>query len=273
MKPHLALLLLLPLAQAWKFLTFPHFVLNAFYRIQTSPIPQFILDAQHPWIEENRARLERLPDAAAQLCALDSPLRPDPAISGNSSSTYPEDLFRRLEIDNSRSGVSRFGWANAVARLEEMHRCPAALLDVAELRVDIYVHHDSPFDASQERFNPPAALPGLFSDALQAMPNLRNLSWRVVSPQTQQLGRVFAERNLTLLGVRDLRLGKFSEYMVGVCPGVESLSALDTMPWRHDTPDPHLLLVHAAAAAKNITHFGMRNGFNGWDIKLLEGRY
>lgn len=100
-----------------------------------SRIPQFILDARHPWIQENKNALERLPDPKHAVCSLDSSLR-----FPNSSSplTYPSDLFRYLEIDNNRGGVDRAGWSNAVSRLKEMTDCPAALQDVEAFKVEIF---------------------------------------------------------------------------------------------------------------------------------------
>jgi hypothetical protein len=273
MRRDLAVLpLLLNAAYAWKLLSFPHFLLNAIYRIPTSPIPQFILDARHPWIEENERWLRRRVDAAQLLCTLNSTMRPDPIVSGTGSRTYPADLFRRLEIDNNRAGTSRYGWANAVARLHEMLDCPAALLDITELSVDIAVHHGLSFESTEEPFDPPAGLPGLLADALLAMPNLRILRWGMPAPQTRRFGRLFEERGLALPGVRDLSVGESSEYMLGVCPRTESLQALDWLAWGyHPDVDPHLLLVRAAASLTNLTGLGMSGGFRQWNAGVLKG--
>lgn len=45
----------------------------------------------------------------------------------------PADLFHRLEINNARAGVSRYGWKNARDRLNEMKVCPRAPAEVREL--------------------------------------------------------------------------------------------------------------------------------------------
>jgi hypothetical protein len=275
MRRNLALLLLLlSAAYAWKLLSLPHSLLNTIYRTSRSPIPQFILDARLPWVEENKRWLDRRADAAQLLCALNSTVRADPAIAGNGSRAYPVDLFYRLEIDNSRAGVSRDGWPNAVARLHEMLDCPAALLDVTELYVDIFVHHDHDlfYESTNEPSDPPDELPDLFADALLAMPNLRILHWGVPAPSSRPFERLFAERNLTLPGVRDLYVGVFSEYMLGICPGIESLQPLhDWHGWGYHRDDPHLLLVRAAATATNLTRFGMGGGYDGWDANILQG--
>lgn len=268
------LLLLLTAACAWKFLSLPHSLLNTIYRTSPSPIPQFILDARRPWVEENKRWLDRREDAAQLLCALNSTVRPDSAVAGNGSRTYPVDLFHRLEIDNNRAGVSRDGWPNAVARLGEMLDCPAALLDVTELYVDIFVHHDHDlfYESTNEPSDPLAELPGLFADALLAMPNLRILHWGVPAPSSRPFERLFVERNLTLPGVRDLYVGVFSEYMRRICPGIESLQPLhDWYGWGYHRDDPHLLLVRAAASATHLTRFGMEGGHAGWDANVLQG--
>lgn len=267
------LVLLLHSAHAWKFLSFPHFLLNAIYRIPTSPIPQVILDIHHPWVQENKHWLERRLNVAAELCAFNSTLRPDPSTSLNGSRTYPADLFSRINIDNNRPGISRFGWANAVARAEELLNCPAALFDVTELNIDIFVHHGISYESTDEPFNPPVEAPRLFADALHAMPNLRRLRWTVPAPQTEEFARVFSERNLTLPAVRELETQKLSHYMIGVCPGIQSLETLDVRDWGHHPADPRLLLIRAAAEAKNLTQLSMGNaGFKEWDAELLKGK-
>jgi len=127
----------------------------------TPNIPQFILDARHPWIERNRGQLWRMPNASIYLCQVDSVLSIDDPIL--------DDLFRRLEIDNNRVGISRYGWRNALDRLLEMQNCPAALERAETLHVDIFIHRN------REPLNPPSELLGLFALVLDSMPNLRTI--------------------------------------------------------------------------------------------------
>jgi hypothetical protein len=72
-----------------------------------SDVPQFIIDARHPWILANQRKLERLPNAEAFLC-----LGPDSEANAETETweeelQIPLDLFDKLEINNNRVGISR----------------------------------------------------------------------------------------------------------------------------------------------------------------------
>jgi hypothetical protein len=257
------------MSSAWQILQFPFNLFGS----PPSKIPQFILDADHPWINENRPWLEQYPGVQHALDHHNSTLWTNPA----PSRAVPADLFRRLVIDNSKAGVSRHGWANAVARLREMKDCLAALHDVEHLYVDIYVH-DGPYSTLQEASEPPAELPPLFADVLASMPRLAKLEWGIKADQTRVFEKAFGQRNLTLPSVQHLIPGAFSDYMVRMCPNLEVLeggSYFNHWSWNEylpDMPDPRLLLVRSAATAKNITEFVMSAGSGEWYTELLEGR-
>lgn len=265
---HLAHILLIlqflgRLSHGWQL---PQVSFNLFNRPK---IPQFILDANHPWIKENRVWLERAPEPQHDLCDLHSPLRGPP----KESHGYPADLFKRLEVDNNRVGIHRSGWDNAVARLREMKKCPAALEDAEVLHVDIYVNNGLTY--GEELPEPPEELPPLFAEVLDSMPNLKRLDWGVPAKSSQFFEKAFVQRNLSLPSLQHLVPGAFSDYLVPVCRNIKVLEAGNHWSWRSFWPDatgPHLRLVRFAALAKNITRFSMTAGYDGWTTTLLGGR-
>jgi hypothetical protein len=253
------------LCYAWQL---PQSVLDLF-QIR-SRVPQFIRDTQHPWLEENRSRLERLEDPEYSLCSLDSDIRP------GYDSTPPE-LFKRLEINNNRWGVDRAGWGNAAARINEMLRCPAAMNGVKELQVEIWIHrdikgvHDNPIKAilQKESSNPDPKLANSFVELLLSMPNLECLQWETFGHGNAVFRKAFLNANVTLPFVKHLRPAHNTEVLVGLCPNLKSLEAgrysVDTF---NRDADARLNLLEAARNAKSLKHFSMDGG---WSLQFLKG--
>lgn len=228
----------------------------------SSNIPQFILDVQHPWVEANREQLEMTPNIAAHLCQV------DPAFNINND--IPHDLFQRLEIDNHRVGIRRYGWRNALDRLRELRDCPGALEGVETLDVDIFIHK------GREPLNPPSALLDLLVDILASMPNLRAIRWDMSCEQTPLFREVFTTRNVKLPSVQNLTAGPYSEYLVPLCPNLEALAYSPNAyycDWnvRHGRPCPRELLIKASARNKHLTSFTMSVRPDVWSRSDLEG--
>jgi hypothetical protein len=235
-----------------------------------SRVPQFIRDPQHPWLEENRSRLEQLQDPESSLCSLDSDMKP--GYGG-----VPPDLFERLEINNNRWGVDRAGWDNAAARINEMLRCPVALNDVKEFQVEIWIHrdikgaHDNPIKAIllKESLNPDPKLVNSFIELLLSMPNLEGLRWETFGHGNALFRTAFLNANITLPSVKRLRLAHDMEVFVGLCPNLESLEAShDSLDTFNRDADARLNLLEAARNAKSLKHFGMDRG---WSLQFVKG--
>ncbi|KAJ7774367.1 hypothetical protein B0H14DRAFT_2965351, partial [Mycena olivaceomarginata] len=249
--------------------------------IGPSRIPTFILDTQHPWVEQHRDQLERVPNVRELLCNPESiqvstPGFPDPI-------PIPNDIFSSLYVDNNRAGISRLGWNNALHRLREIQACPAALRTCESLKVDIYRHGGSEWVDTWEPATPPAELPGLFADVFSQMPKLKKLDWVRPSDSGEygfQVGTTvssfvkrFPERNLTLPAVEHLLLGPGCESFVSMCPNLKTLETGGGLAWPHwyswsNETDPYMALVRAAAGVKNISAFTM--SMQSWRPELLE---
>lgn len=265
MKGFLLLLLTFSCTPAAAFtIPFPQFIRES---LGISRIPQFILDTRHPWIEANRYRLERLPDVEASLCSLDSPMRPQGSSTENS---YPPDLFHRLEINNNRWEVNRPGWRNAILRCQEILRCPAALTDVRELEIQIFIHEDKRW--FYESSTPPQKLLDLLTQLLSSMPNLQKLAWQTFGAGDEVFKNAFSKANLTLPSVRHLELAKFTDFFVDICPGIESLQSTTAITESYWRPlidrDPCVPFIEAAARATNLTSFSLTTD---WELEDLQG--
>jgi hypothetical protein len=245
-----------------------------------SEVPQFILDARHPWILANQRKLERLPNAEAFLC-----FGPDSEANAETKTweeelQIPLDLFEKLEINNNRAGISRPGWPNALQRLGEMKRCQRALNQVKELEVDIYVHHgeyQDPVLKLLDPSQPPEQLLTLFGDVLESMTNLETLKWGIRKEDTHFFEEAFNSRNLTLPSIKSLEPGPSSHYMVGMCPNLERLENGGGFMWYHgympDGRDWGLMLIQAALSTPKLKRFAMVGGHNGWTPFLVSGTY
>jgi hypothetical protein len=284
-----AFLLLIPTTMAFPGLSSAQIWLASFQQplmnfianpTRRSEVPQFILDARHPWILANQRKLERLPNAEAFLC-----LGPDSEANAETKTweeelQIPNDLFDKLEINNSRVGISRPGWPNALQRLGEMKRCQRALNQVKSLEVDIYVHHgdyEGLVLKLLDPFQPPEQLLTLFGDVLESMTNLETLKWGIPKEDTHFFEEAFRSRNLTLPSIKNLEPGPSSHYMVGLCPNLERLQNGGGFMWYHgympDGRDWGLMLIQAALSTPKLKRFAMVGGHNGWTPFLVSGTY
>jgi hypothetical protein len=252
--------------------------------LRRSTVPQFILDARHPWILANQRKLERLPNAEAVLCSsLSSESHESTGIETEKSAEeleIPPDLFDNLEIDNNRVGISRPGWPNALERLGEMKRCQRALNQVKTLEVVIFVHEGKYVDQLLkilEPSQPPEQLVTLFGDVLDSMTNLETLKWAIPKEYTHLFEETFKSRNLTLPSVKQLEPGPSSHYLVGMCPNLETLHNGGGFMWYHgympDNRNWGLMLVQAAVSTPKLKRFSMVGGHDGWTPSLVSGTY
>jgi hypothetical protein len=251
--------------------------------LRRSTVPQFILDARHPWILANQRKLERLPNAEAICSGPDSESNDSTGIEAEAWEAELEilpDLFDNLEINNNRAGISRPGRPNALERLGEIKRCQRALNQVKTLEVDIYVHrekHSNQYLKILEPSQPPEQLLILFGDALESMTNLETFEWGIRKEDTHFFEEAFKSRNLTLPSIKYLEPGPSSHYLVGMCPNLERLENGGGFMWYHGyTPDGRdwgLMLIQAAISTPKLKRFAMVGGHSGWTPSLVSGMY
>ncbi|KAF4967270.1 hypothetical protein FSARC_5182 [Fusarium sarcochroum] len=237
---------------------------------QTSQIPQFVFDTNHPWVKENQDALE-----TADIFLSHSSSSPEyfPLLGD-----VPADLFNHLEIDTASSEwqLDRlFGWLNANNRLREIQRYKAALDTCKSLRVDIRrlpARGPGLYGSLWEPNLPPRHLPGLVAEVLSSMPQLDELEFVLdCGLQAIKLFEVeFMRRGVTLPAVRRLVLGPNMHFLIAMCPNLKSLETSEGYPWypriliegseRHD-------LMSATKGATNLEEFGMHLRWNPTDLE------
>ncbi|KAI0491168.1 hypothetical protein F4859DRAFT_508956 [Xylaria cf. heliscus] len=236
-----------------------NFLSNPF---RPSRVPQFILDARHPWILENQDKLERLPDAESYLCSLPQASTTDIEENGLD---VPPGLFEYLEIDNNRYGVDRPGWPNALLRLREINRCPAALSQAKNFSTSIYAHRGPYTDFSKrilEPPRPPTKVLDLFADMLGNMTSLETLKWGIPALDVRYFEERFAERGLVLPSVRRLEPVSMGASLVRACPNITIFKG-------RDRGEPEALL-QAAMLAPNLKRFEVHYGHHVWTQSLIQ---
>jgi hypothetical protein len=247
-----------------------------------STVPQFILDARHPWILANQRKLERLSNAEAFLCSgLDFETNDSTEIGTEAFEKgleLPPDIFDYLEIDNNRVGISRPGWQNALERLGEMKRCQRALKQAKRLEVNIFVHSVY-LECTKilEPSQPPEWLLTLFGDVLESLTNLETFNWGLGHRDTHHFEEAFTSRNLTLPSIKNLQLGPSSYYLVGMCPNLERLENGNGYSSYHghrsDQLDWRLMLIQAASSTPKLKRFAMAVFSDGWTPALVSGAF
>ncbi|KAI0801602.1 hypothetical protein GGR55DRAFT_683713 [Xylaria sp. FL0064] len=249
-----------------------------------SRIPQFILDARHPWVIENQSRLESLPDAEAYLCSASrqsmTNMSGEQSGRGENGLDVPPDLFDYLEIDNNRWEVNRPGWSNALLRAREIQRCPAALSQVKTFKTRIFVYDSEYSDWNKrvlEPAQPPRELPSLFADILGNMTSLETLKWDVPPRYAHYFEELFLKRELVLPSVTRLEPRAMSHYLVQMCPNITSLERGWSMTLSDDVKndDPDSLLIRATMFAPKLKRFGMsaKRSWTGPMIQELVSGY
>ncbi|KAK5626987.1 hypothetical protein RRF57_002702 [Xylaria bambusicola] len=235
-----------------------------------SRVPQFMLDSKHPWILENQKKLEKLSDAESYLCfsSQEHTIDVNQKKSGGEENELgiPPDLFDYLEIDNSRGGISRPGWPNALLRAQEIQRCPAALSQVKTFKTGIYVY-DSKYSDWDKRVleppRPPRELLDLFGDVLGNM-SLETLKWDIPGQYAHYFGEHFVNRGLTLPSAKTLEISSINHFLVPMCSNITELVC--RRRWgdyiNKGDEDPELLLIKASMFAPNITRLGMEWEFD-----------
>ncbi|OHE92841.1 hypothetical protein CORC01_11847 [Colletotrichum orchidophilum] len=205
-------------------------------------VPQFVLDTGHPWLMSHARELSNLPDPASFICtsAVGDGLPRDGDFDQGESANLrngleiPADLFHRLEINNNRAGVNRYGWKNAHDRLNEMRACPRALQEARHLTVDVWVYTGAGWETldhiwdtlTAESTLPPKPVPMLFSEVMGKMENLSTIEWMIRGAGgNAAIGEAFINDGTRLPGVKQLATNVDAPWLIDVCPSLTSLKA------------------------------------------------
>lgn len=226
-------------------------------------------------------KLWYLQDPKSALCNHSSELRPS---NISHDFTYPADLFRTLQLDtkwtddvwwsdwSSCLKARKSDWKHITWQMNELRDCPAALEVVEELNVQTQVPYLESF-ASDVWSNPdvPVGVPDLFVDLLTSTPNLRKLDWTSFGDNDAVFRETFAKANLTLPNLRQLSHTSGTEFLVGICPAVESIDYRQSM--RHwylkNETHPTMRLLHSLGSVPDLKSFSI---YTALRIDQVEGK-
>ncbi|KAL1591971.1 hypothetical protein SLS60_011563 [Paraconiothyrium brasiliense] len=255
MKFSVCLFALVALANASVYIpaTFPKiFQLSELLWFKRPKIPQIILDTGHPWLADNKEWLSSYPNIRTAICSKDSDLWTKPTTTQRA---LPLDLLTNITINNNKHGWSRLRWTFAGILLRELEACPAALEDVKNLDLHLYVR-DFQYDTWTRDAKPPSELPLLFAGVLSKMPNLSTLRWEVQPKATDSFEDALTKANVTLSNLKHLVDEGHNAWLVRRCPNLEKISISyvnsQNPEWRFGD-DPKLRWGQSSMALINAT--------------------
>ena len=247
-------------------------IFNPFGRTK---LPMFLLEKNHPWVNENRQWLEVRKDPTRDLCHVDSALN-NGGIDGR---VVPEDLFHFLFVDNNAFDRRGPTWRFTRHRLREMHGCPLALKSVKHLVIDPY-RSDGRWHSRYDRIDPGVEVPELMVDVLSLMSNLELLEWHVNSESAPFFAKAFEEKGVPLPSVTHLIPYPSSEFLVPLCPNLSKLSigswgvnhGWSARWWSpRGDPDPVQVLLDQAAKLPSIQELEIEEHSIGWTCDKIKG--
>ncbi|KXH54558.1 hypothetical protein CSAL01_10042 [Colletotrichum salicis] len=237
----------------------------------TSRVPQFVLDTGHSWFTIHAHELSSLPDVTSFIYTIsaDDAYSQDSVTDGDESANVregievPADLFHRLEINNHRAGVSRYGWMNVHNKLEEIKACPRALAEVRDLTVELTLQTlgDTWDHPAAKSTPPPKPVPASFSEVMGNMKSLSTIDWLIRgADENAAIGKAFIEDGTRLTGVKHLVTSMNAPWLVDACPSLTSLEAKrDRFVWGEDAYVRDEAWFAAARRAKGLRKLDMGN--------------
>jgi hypothetical protein len=271
MRVQLVAALLLSFAKFGIAFQLPQAILNLFTK-PACRLPPFICSVEHPWLEENRSWLERMPDPVKELCSHDGKLRPG-------GSLVPADLFRHLSVDSRHQTIDHDDADSAEANVRDISNCTAALQDVESVDVNIRMPYhyvrmlgDPMLDWKKSEVEPiDPELPKLLAHLLGSLPRLSSLKWSATGEWNDHFCKVFKSANLTLPSIKHFDPAPKMACLVEMCPKLETIEATQ-IEFRRDHRSRRVseYLINATSHARQLSNFTMAGG---WEIENIEGQH
>jgi hypothetical protein len=120
-------------------------------------------------------------------------------------------------------------WSETAAGLQDFLEVPRILQNVETFRLNL--------DANNEDIDRSVDVPGLLIRCLTCAPKLTALIWNVTDNANAVLHEAFLSSSLSLPGIATLRPFKGSEWLIRLCPNLESLE-IGIWPDHQDSESP-----------------------------------
>ncbi|CAG9991074.1 unnamed protein product [Clonostachys byssicola] len=235
--------------------------LLAYFGLSESNIPRFIREINHPYIKSHQHDIESLSDPTEALCNPHSQFRA-------SLPDFPDDLFRRLSVDNNKVSRGRRGWTNAREVLSDILSCKAALGGVEEFEVDIFLQRGDD-EWFGEAPTPSDDILDLFVRFFANTPRLSNLTW--VQPSADSAAaatfeKYFFEQNVEFPALTEASLGPNMHYLLAGAPHLRKLTSYSkSSVWSiysmrslsQQADGPQMSFVKVTSKLKRLEEFGL----------------
>uniref|UniRef100_A0A8H7THZ2 Uncharacterized protein n=1 Tax=Bionectria ochroleuca TaxID=29856 RepID=A0A8H7THZ2_BIOOC len=232
-----------------------------YFGLSESNIPRFIREINHPYIKSHQRDIESLLDPTEALCNPDSQFRA-------SLPEFPDDLFKRLSVDNNKVSQGRRGWTNAREVLSNILSCKAALDGVEEFEVDIFLHRGDD-EWFGEAPTPSDDILDLFIRFFANAPRLSNLTW--VQPSADSAAaatfeKYFLERNVEFPALTEASLGPSMHCLLAGTPHLQKLTSYSkSYVWStysmrslsQQADGPQMSFVKSTSKLKRLEEFGL----------------
>ncbi|KAL0933341.1 uncharacterized protein CTRU02_212304 [Colletotrichum truncatum] len=186
-------------------------------------VPDFVVQANHPWYAAHADELSKLDDPTSFLCSLADEAVGDDRAPPDHDLVIPHDFFHRLVIDTCRLRSGAENWHDVRNRLLEMKGCPRAVAQVRELEVDVKHSIDPAL--------PPSGLASVFADVMGSMKGLRKLYWNVPGWEENQVFKEgFARTGTHLASLKELSANPPAFWLVDAAPGLYMIEASNGEP-------------------------------------------
>lgn len=157
-------------------------------------------------------------------------------------------------------------WLQVANTVQDFSKCQALSSHTRSFRLNVWVAKQNSWIA-----RPPQRLPRMLADVLLGCSKLEVLVLTIPEHQTSGFATAFYSANVTLPSVKTLLLSPHMEFVVEMCPNVESIST-SGYPWNHRCIDSEcnghysIGLIEAASRMPRLRHFEM---LEDWNKSLL----
>ncbi|KAL8717412.1 MAG: hypothetical protein Q9225_005343 [Loekoesia sp. 1 TL-2023] len=171
-------------------------------------------------------------------------------------------IFRGIKIGQ------RWDWNRALRALNSIALCEAVCEYAKSFIIDLYIGEDRAHRGPK----PPSRFPLKLLEVLTGLANLEKLTLIIPEHHTEAFRKTFEEANASFPGIRTLVLGPYMDWMIAMCPKVETISSSDWR-WLRSNVDGEYQrqystnLINSAGRATSLRHFEMNES---WTVRRLE---
>ncbi|KAL8837028.1 MAG: hypothetical protein Q9170_002682 [Blastenia crenularia] len=181
-------------------------------------------------------------------------------------------MFKNIQIGKYWS------WSETLRALDSIALCEPVREYARSFRIDVRInrHIKEPEDRTARGPRPPSRLPRKLLEVLTGLPNLEKLTLIIPYYNPDYFREIFENANVSFPNIRTLVLGQHMEWVIALCPNVETITNHgDRCCLPFGVADDHGLpqgtnLIYSASRMPGLRHFEM---VERWTLAQLEIMY